>query len=283
MKPPPLLYPLVFLALVGLLLWRPWRSEPPDPPPTIPEVAGAPVAPAPSPDPSPPEPPTGPASSEPPKPAPAAYEMRDPSPGGIGKVYMGREIAQVMGHRGISWLERDTRESEESPTSAIDSLQLPPQAVIADIGAGSGYYTFRLAPLVPRGEVVAVDIQPEMIAHLEARATEEGVDNVRPHRGTIESVQLEPESIDAAIMVDAYHEFSHPAEMMSSIVEALRPGGRVFLLEYRAEDDTVPIKRLHKMSEAQVRKEMKAAGLNFVANHDFLPWQHFLVFTKPAG
>ncbi len=278
MKPPPLLYPLVFLALVGLLLWRPWRPESPDSRSSIPELAGDPVSSAPSQDPSPPEMPTGPASSEPP-----AYETREPSAGGIGKIYMGREIAQVMGHRGISWLERDTRESEESPTSAIDSLQLPPQAVIADIGAGSGYYTFRLAPLVPQGEVVAVDIQPEMIAHLEARATDEDVDNVRPHRGTIESIQLEPESIDAAIMVDAYHEFSHPAEMMSSIVEALRPGGRVFLLEYRAEDDAVPIKRLHKMSEAQARKEMEAAGLQFVANHDFLPWQHFLVFAKPAG
>lgn len=264
MKRLALLSPLFFFALLGLLLWHPWRDD-------------APVAPS----------PPGTAGPVPVSAAPApehpGYEFREASPDGIGKIYMGREISQVMGHRGIGWLERGTRESEESPTSAIDALQLPPETVIADIGAGSGYYSFRLAPLVPEGGVVAVDIQPEMIAHLAARAADEEVDNVRPHLGTIEDTQLDPESIDAAIMVDAYHEFSHPWEMMLSIREALRPGGQVFLLEYRAEDDSVPINPLHKMSEAQVRKEMEAVGLEFVVNHDFLPWQHFLVFRKPGG
>jgi FkbM family methyltransferase len=214
--------------------------------------------------------------------SPEPYTLTEPSPDGIGKVFMGREIAQVMGHRGIAWLERDNREQEESPTSAIDALQLPPETVIADIGAGSGYYSFRIARLIPDGEVVAVDIQPEMIAHLEQACVERNVSNIRPHLGRIDDVQLEPSSIDAAIMVDAYHEFSHPAEMLGSLHEALRPGGRIYLLEYRAEDASVPIKPLHKMTEAQARKEFEALGFDFITNHDFLPWQHFLVFERPA-
>ena len=265
MKRLALLSPLVFLAILGLLLWHPWRGEREATSPP----AEATAAPAPA--------------SEPFVPEIPEYEFAEPSRGGIGKIYMGREISQVMGHRGIKWLERDNREEEESPSSAIDALQLPPETVIADIGAGSGYYSFRIARLIPEGEVIAVDIQPEMIAHLEMTAAEKGIDNVRPHLGTIEDVSLDPESIDAAIMVDAYHEFSHPAEMMLSIREALRPGGQVILLEFRAEDESVPISRLHKMSEEQVRKEMEAVGLEFVVNHDFLPWQHFLVFRKPGG
>lgn len=194
---------------------------------------------------------------------------------------MEREIAQVMGHQGIQWLERDSREMEEAPSRAVAALGFAPDAAVADIGAGSGYYTFRIASMVPDGEAIAVDIQPEMIAHVEARAESEGIENVRTQLGTVESTELPPESIDAALMVDAYHEFSHPYEMMTSIVEALRPGGRVILLEYRAEDPNVPIKPLHKMSEAQVIREMEVVGLRFVINHSFLPWQHFLVFEKP--
>lgn len=265
MKRLALLAPVVFLLILGLLLWHPWRPDEEATPP----VVEAPVPSAPAPAPFIPDIPE--------------YEIAEPSRGGIGKFYMGREISQVMGHRGIKWLERDNREEEESPSSAIDALRLPPQTVIADIGAGSGYYSFRIARLIPEGEVVAVDIQPEMISHLEMTAAEKDITNVRPHLGTIEDVSLEPESIDAAIMVDAYHEFSHPAEMMLSIREALRPGGQVFLLEFRAEDESVPISRLHKMSEKQVRKEMEVVGLEFVVNHDFLPWQHFLVFRKPGA
>jgi len=210
----------------------------------------------------------------------AVYEFGRASRDGIGKFYMGREISFVTGHRGMKWPERDARESEEAPTQAIAALDLHPAAVIADIGAGSGYYSFRLAELVPDGEVIAVDIQPEMIAFLESRADELGADNVRPHLGEIDDTRLDPDSIDAAIMVDAYHEFSHPREMMESVVRALRPGGRVFLLEYRAEDRAVPIKPLHKMSEAQARAEMEAVGLEWVRTDDFLPWQHFMVFRK---
>lgn len=200
---------------------------------------------------------------------------------GTGRYYMGREIARVMGHQAIGWLERRNREDEEAPSIAIEALDLEPSDTIADIGAGSGYYSFRIAPLVPEGKVVAVDIQPEMVAFLEEKEAQLGFTNVEAHLGAIDDARLPPESIDAALMVDAYHEFSHPREMMQSLFLALRPGGRIILLEYRAEDPSVPIKPLHKMSEAQARSEMAAVGLHWQATHDFLPWQHFMIFTKP--
>jgi ubiquinone/menaquinone biosynthesis C-methylase UbiE len=231
-----------------------------------------------------PAPPDSPASSPAPPTTPpeGLYKTGRPSRDGIGKFYMGREIAHVMGHQAINWLERDNREEEEAPSRAVAALNLKPDAVIADIGAGSGYYTFKLSPLVPKGKVIAVDIQPEMIAFLEHRERELGISNVEAHLGAIDSVNLPPNSIDAALFVDAYHEFSHPWEMMQSIVTALRPGGRVFLLEYRAEDASVPIKPLHKMSQAQAKREMEAAGLRWVTTGDFLPWQHFMIFEKPS-
>jgi ubiquinone/menaquinone biosynthesis C-methylase UbiE len=193
---------------------------------------------------------------------------------------MGREISLVMGHSGIDWLERTEREREENPTLAVQGLQLAEDAVVADIGSGSGYYTFRIAPLVPNGKVIGVDIQPEMVEFLTKKATELGVKNVESHLGKIDNTQLSADSIDAAIMVDAYHEFSHPNEMMQSIFCALKPGGKIYLLEYRAEDPDVPIKPLHKMSQAQAIKEMKAVGLKHLRTDDFLPWQHFMVFEK---
>ncbi len=214
--------------------------------------------------------------------APPAYEYREASADGIGKIFHGREIAKVMGHPGIGWLERDEREREEAPSKAIAALALAPDAVIADIGAGSGYYSLRIARRVPEGKVVAVDIQPEMLAHLRKRAAEAGLENVEPHLGAEDSVDLPPASLDAALMVDAYHEFSHPAEMLGSLFRALKPGGRIFLLEYRAEDPRVPIKPLHKMTAAQARLELESAGFRHVENRRHLPWQHFLVFEKPA-
>lgn len=212
------------------------------------------------------------------------YSQKRANFDGTGKWYMGREISYVMGHQGINWLERKEREKEEAPSKAVAALNLKPTDVIADIGAGSGYYSFRLAPLVPKGKVVAVDIQPEMIEFLEKREKELGLTNVEAHLGKVDDTLLKPESIDAALMVDAYHEFSHPREMMESIFKALRPGGRVILLEYRAEDPKVPIKRLHKMSEAQSRKEMEVVGLKWTSTDSkLLPWQHFMVFTKPKA
>ena len=213
--------------------------------------------------------------------APAKYETRSASPDGIGKVWMGREISQVMGHPGIGWLERTDREKEEAPSKAIALLELAPDAVLADIGAGSGYYSFRIARKLPRGKVVAVDIQPEMLAFLKTEAAKLGVTNVQPHLGAVDDVRLPPASIDAALMVDAYHEFDHPAEMLASLRSALKPKGRIYLLEFRAEDEDVPIKPHHKMTEAQARKELEAAGFRFVTNKPGLPWQHLLIFEKP--
>ena len=209
------------------------------------------------------------------------YTIGERTRDGIGKYYLGREIAQVMGHQGISWLERDTREAEEAPSKAIEVRDLKPDTIIADIGAGSGFYSFRLAKLLPQGKVIAVDIQQEMLDFLAKRAKETNTANVQPHMGSIESIQLPENSIDATLFVDAYHEFSHPFEMMSSILKALRPGGIVYLLEYRAEDQNVPIKPLHKMSQTQARKEMALVGFEWVENKKELPWQHLMIFKKP--
>jgi len=208
------------------------------------------------------------------------YTTATPSPDGIGKIFMGREISKVMGHPAIGWLERSHREKEEAPSQAIALLDLAPNAVIADVGAGSGYYSFRIAPLVPDGKVIAVDIQQEMLDYLQREAIAREIPNVEPHLGAIDSINLPANSLDAALFVDAYHEFSHPAEMLQSIRTALKPGGKIYLLEFRAEDPRVPIKPLHKMSAAQAIREFQAIGFTFVENKPDLPWQHFLVFKK---
>jgi len=222
-----------------------------------------------------------PAAPVPAEPKPSPYTEGPASPDGIGKFFHGREISQVMGHPGIGWLERDEREQEEAPTRAIKALELPENAVIADVGAGSGYYAFRISPQVPKGKVIAVDIQPEMFTFLKDRAKQLSITNVEPHLGAIDDLKLPANSLDAALMVDSYHEFSHPAEMLASMFKALKSGGRIYLLEFRAEDDRVPIKRLHKMTEAQAKLELEGAGFRFVSNRRQLPWQHFLVFEKP--
>lgn len=210
------------------------------------------------------------------------YEV-DPgrSQGGIGKFYMGREISGVMGHQAAGWLEREQRTHEEMPDEVVANMGLQPDDVVADIGAGTGYFTFRMAEQVPQGRVLATDIQPEMLALLEERKAELGVDNVDLLLGRIDDPGLPVEAVDVVLLVDAYHEFSHPFEMMDGIYDALKPGGRVVLIEYRAEDDTVPIRPLHKMSEEQVVREMSVFGLNWEDTLDFLPWQHMLIFSKP--
>ncbi|MDP4648120.1 MAG: class I SAM-dependent methyltransferase [Akkermansiaceae bacterium] len=227
---------------------------------------------------------TPPAVSEPDPeqeiPPPPPYETGLAASDGIGKYFMNRQISKVMGHPGIGWLERTEREKEEAPSKAIALLDLAPDTIIADIGAGSGYYSFRIAPLIPEGKVIAIDIQQEMLDHLATESKRLGISNVTPHLGTIESVELPPASIDAVIMVDAYHEFSHPAEMLASIRAALKPGGKVFLIEYRAEDPDVPIKEHHKMTEKQAVLELETLGFTFLENKPGLPWQHLLVFEK---
>lgn len=199
---------------------------------------------------------------------------------GIGKFYMGREISFVMGHQAAGWLNRPGRIQEEMPDEVVASMKLEPTHVVADIGAGSGYFSFRIAKLVPEGKVLAVDIQQEMLDIVEATKTKEGVTNIEGVKGEIDNPNLPMNSIDAAIMVDAYHEFSHPFEMINGLYNALLPGGRIFLLEYRGEDASVPIRPLHKMTQEQVIKEMGVFGLEWTETLDFLPWQHMMVFTK---
>ena len=199
---------------------------------------------------------------------------------GIGKWYMGREIAYVMGFQGIGWLERSEREKEENVSSLIKNIKIKSNEIIADIGAGSGYHAFRIASLVTNGLVYAVDIQPEMLMAIEKTKEFKKVENIKTILGTEKTVELPKNSVDKILMVDVYHEFSFPVEMINSIKNALKPNGELFLIEYRAEDLKVPIKRIHKMTEEQAVKEMKAAGLVLKENIDNLPWQHCMIFIK---
>ena len=209
-------------------------------------------------------------------------EKRIHNPDGIGKYYMGREIAKVMGHQAMGWLERESRQREEKPDLTVENLDLEPDDVVADIGAGSGYFSFRMAQQVPEGKVYAVDIQPEMLEAIASRQKDRQVENIETVLGAEDNPKLPPESIDLAFMVDAYHEFAYPREMMEGIVKALKPGGRVVLLEYRKENPMIMIKPLHKMTQKQVKKELKAVGLKWEKTKQFLPEQHFLLFSKPA-
>ncbi|MBW4607356.1 MAG: class I SAM-dependent methyltransferase [Hassallia sp. WJT32-NPBG1] len=214
--------------------------------------------------------------------ASATYEQKAVhSPDGIGKFYQGREIAQVMGHTGASWLERPSREAEEQPSKIIKAIDLKPNDVVADIGAGTGYFSFRIAPLIPKGKVLAVDIQPEMLDIINSLKKEKNISNVEPILATESNPNLPPESVDLAIMVDAYHEFEYPFEVMQGIVSALKPGGRVILVEYRGENPLIMIKALHKMTQKQAIKEMQAVGLLWRETKNLLPQQHLMVFEKP--
>lgn len=214
--------------------------------------------------------------------SPAIYQERTiHSPDGIGKFYLGREIAKVMGHQEMWWLERPNRNSDERPETAIAALNLQPTDVVADIGAGTGYFSFRIASRVPQGKVFAVDVQPEMLDALNFLRTENQITNVESILGTETDPNLPKSSIDLALMVDAYHEFAYPREMMQVIVTALKPSGRVVLVEYRRENPLIPIKGLHKMTQRQAKKEMKAVGLEWVETQEVLPSQHLMVFQKP--
>jgi ubiquinone/menaquinone biosynthesis C-methylase UbiE len=207
----------------------------------------------------------------------------DHDPNGIGKFYMGREIAQVMGHQGIAWLERPEREEEERLSLLIECLEIEEGSTVADIGAGSGVITTRLCDAVgDEGTVVAVDIQQEMLDALQLKCHELGYRNVELVLGTVESPQLAEGTLDLVIMVDVYHEFDHPYEMLLEISRSLKPGGRVAFVEYRKEDPTVPIKEVHKMTEAQVRLEAEQPEfqLEFVETIDELPRQHVIVFQR---
>lgn len=214
--------------------------------------------------------------------APPAYEFRqEHDPNGIGKFYLGREIAAVMGHQGADWLERPEREVEEMPGLLVEALKLRRGDVVADVGAGSGYISWRVARAIGvEGRVYGVDVQPEMLQLLSQNMAQRQVTNVIPVLGSITNIALPTNTLDLVLMVDVYHEFSHPFEMMQSICRALKPGGRVAFVEYRAEDPNVPIKRVHKMTEEQVRKEMTVQPLTLVETLSVLPRQHIILFRK---
>ena len=217
------------------------------------------------------------------RPASTRYEQRTPSQDGIGKFYMGREISHVMGHQGAEWLERPEREREEMPNVLVELLKLKEGDVVADIGVGTGYIARRISPKIGKtGIVYGVEIQQEMLDILAEKMAEEGITNIKGVLGTITDPKLPPESVAVAIMVDVYHEFSHPYEMLQNICRGLKTGGRVVFVEYRAEDRSVPIKRLHKMSELQVIKEATPHPLVWVETLDDLPWQHVIIFEKIA-
>jgi len=199
---------------------------------------------------------------------------------GLGKYYFGREIAHFMSHVAAPWLDRPERDTEERPDLVIQSLQLKQGDRVADLGCGSGYFTSRLAAAVgPEGVVYGVDIQPEMLTILAGKMKAQGVKNVVGVLCTPEDPKL-PEPVDLVIMVDVYHELSHPAEMLAAVCKRLKPGGRVAFVEYRGEDPSVPIKPLHKMSEAQIKREMTAQPLEFVETVSTLPRQHLVLFRK---
>ncbi len=213
---------------------------------------------------------------------PSRYKMGSPTdPGGSGKFYMGREISLVMGHQGAGWLERPEREKEEQPSKLLKMLEIKPGMVIADIGAGSGYYSFRLAKQVgAKGKVLAVDIQQEMLDIIRKRMKRNRVENVEPVHGTENDPKLPKGGVDLILMVDVYHEFTFPYEMTEALTKALKPRGRLVFVEFRREDEKVPILLAHKMTEKQVLAEMAQHPLKHVKTMEALPWQHVIIFEK---
>jgi ubiquinone/menaquinone biosynthesis C-methylase UbiE len=192
-----------------------------------------------------------------------------------------RRIAQVMGPGGADWLVRPEREAEEHPDEALDALKIPKGAVVADVGAGVGYFTWRLAERVgPSGVVYGEDIQQEMIDQLGKNMTERHITNVRPVLGTFVDPKLPKDSLDLVLLVDVYHEFSEPEKMLDRIRESLKPNGRLVLLEYRGEDPKVPIKPEHKMTLKQVQAEVQPEGFRFDQSIEILPEQHIIVFRR---
>ena len=210
----------------------------------------------------------------------SVYNYRTPSRHGIGKFYKGREIAAIMSSGGSGWLDRSTRQEEENSNLAVDQMNFPPGAVVADIGAGTGYYTFKIADKVKSGKVYAVEIQDRFIEMLNERITSRSAKNVEVVKGGIKSPNLPENSLDFALMVDVYHELEFPQEMLAAIRKSLRPGGKLILMEYRAEDEALQIIPLHKTSVKQLKKELEANGFRLAGRSDSLPIQHLLFFEK---
>jgi ubiquinone/menaquinone biosynthesis C-methylase UbiE len=195
--------------------------------------------------------------------------------------YKGREIAQTMHYLGAPWLTRESRDREEDCKTLLAALKLNPGDTVCDLGCGNGFYSVKIAKLVgERGRVIGVDIQREMLGFLKDKAAEEKVGNIEPVLGTVVDPKLKPSSVDLVLLVDVYHEFSNPEEMLAAIRKSLKPSGRVALAEFRAEDPKVPIKPLHKMSKAQIMKEFPPNGFKLVEEFDKLPWQHLMFFQR---
>jgi protein-L-isoaspartate O-methyltransferase len=222
-------------------------------------------------------------AQEAPKPPEPLYEVRkEHDPNGIGKFFMGREIAHVMGHQAAGWLERPEREEEERTDLAVKALGLKPGETAADIGCGTGYYASRMARVVgEKGTVYGVDIQQEMLDLLTKKMRLMSITNVKPVLGTVQDPKLPRESCDLMVLVDVYHEFDFPYEMVRAMIPALKKGGRLVFIEFRKEDPKVPIKEVHKMSEAQMKKEMALhPELEWVETKPDLPQQHILIFRR---
>ena len=209
------------------------------------------------------------------------YQMVTPSRDGTGKLYMGREISHVMGHLGAGWLERPSREREERTDLLIQNMDLKATDSVVDLGAGTGYFSFPIAQQLTAGKVLSIDIEPEMLKRIEQRKTVSGIQNIETVLASKTNPNIPADSVDVVLLVDAYHEFSHPREVMAAVSKGLKPGGRVILVEYRGEDRKVPIKRLHKMTQQQAKKELNAVGLRWQRTDQYLPQQHVMVFTKP--
>jgi len=212
------------------------------------------------------------------------YEARETSTdGGTGRFYMAREIADVMqSEHGAIWLERPNRDTEELPSRLMQVLDLNQANVVADIGAGTGFLTFRLARLVPSGRVLAVEVQQAMLDTIRTRMERDNVRNSQLVLGAPEDPALPASSVDMALIVSSYHEFSHPKEMLENIYVGLKEGGRLVIVEYRGEDATIAAPRVHRMTEIQIRKELEASGFRWRDTFDVLPQQHIVVFEKPV-
>ncbi|MCH5373271.1 MAG: class I SAM-dependent methyltransferase [Planctomycetes bacterium] len=195
--------------------------------------------------------------------------------------YKGRRIAQTMHYRGAPWLTRDNREQQERCSLMLTNLGLKPGMTVCDMGCGNGFYSVQMAKMVgPQGRVLAVDVQPQMLEMLEDRAAEASVENIQPILGQLYDPKLPEGEVDLILLVDVYHEFSHPEQMLAAMRRSLAPGGQVVLLEYREEDPNVPIKPLHKMSKKQIMKEFTPNGFKLVKEFDRLPWQHMMFFER---
>jgi len=213
--------------------------------------------------------------------AAARYTEGPATADGTGRFHEGREIAHVMGWQAAPWLERSEREQEEGTSILLRELDLKPGMVVADIGAGSGYLSRRMAPRVaPGGRVIATDIQPQMLAMLKELAADARYANIEPLQSAATDARLPEGSVDLAIMVDVYHELEFPYETLETLVRGLKPQGRLAFVEYRGEDPDVPIKTLHKMTERQIRREAELHGLTWERTSRRLPWQHLVIFRK---